>query len=337
RDAMRELHARYPDDIEAAVFYALALDEAADLNDTTYASQLEAASILEALWPRAPDHPGIPHYLIHSYDYPPLAARGLEAARRYAQMAPSVHALHMPSHIFAMLGHWREVIAEERKTDAAVIALYPADSPEHSEPWRIPGRYHTLDFLMTAQLQLAHDREAAAILDQRNRLQEFPASFRITGHTAYAAIPARFALERGARADAAKLAVAPSPYPQAQAITLFVRALGAALGGDAMSARRDLAQLAAIGESLRSEKDLCGARQVEMLHDAAGAWVDVAEGHAADARVKMQRAAEIDDHSEKHIAMENRLVPMRALLGELLMQTGDPAGALIEFAASLRA
>src|SRR5438105_2109166 len=181
----------------------------------TYSNQLKAGAILEALWPHHPDHPGIPHYLIHSYDYPPLAERALAAAERYAWLAPaSVHALHMPSHAFAMLGRWREVIAQESKTRAGVIALYPEDAPKHREPALIPGLYHTFDFLIVAYLQIADDANALAIVDERNRLAEFPSSFRITGHTAYAAIPVRFAIERGQWTDAARLAVPRTPYPR---------------------------------------------------------------------------------------------------------------------------
>ena len=200
--AMARLYARHPDDAEVAIFYALALNEAADPIDKTYAKPLKAAAILEKLQPRYPNHPGIPHYLIHSYDYPELAIRGVIAANRCAQLAPSApHALHMPSHVYSTLGMWHEVIrsdlASDEMTRSYTVRVNPGAAADQA---RNPARYHSLDFLINAHLQLAQDQRAKAILEIRNSFgdSEFPPSIRYSMHTAYAAIPVRYAFERDA-------------------------------------------------------------------------------------------------------------------------------------------
>src|SRR3954452_8632489 len=243
--AMARLSARYPGDAEAAIFYALALNEAAEPADRTYARQLKAADILEKLEPKYPNHPGIPHYIIHSYDYPELAMRGAIAAARCAQLAPSApHALHMPSHIFSTLGMWHEVVGSDRAADAETIAYTVRVNPQASaDPAKDPGRYHFLDFLTNAYLQLGNDRQAQRIVDIRNSVAEYPANFRYSGHTAFAAIPVRFAFERSAWAEAAALAIPKTPFPQAEAITWFGRAVGAARSGEPTKAKEAVDQL----------------------------------------------------------------------------------------------
>src|SRR5258705_1693515 len=224
---MAQLVARHPDDAEAAIFYALALNEAADSGDKTYAKQLKAADILEKLESRFPNHPGIPHYIIHSYDYPELATRGAIAAARCAQLAPSApHALHMPSHIFSTLGMWQEVIGSDRAADDETIAYTARVSPQAAaDPAKNPGRYHFLDFLTNAYLQLGQDQQAKRIVDARNSVAEYPAGFRYSGHTAFAAIPVRYAFERAAWPEAAALQIPKTPFAQAEAIAWFGRAI----------------------------------------------------------------------------------------------------------------
>jgi hypothetical protein len=195
--AMAGLHARHPKDTEVTAFYALALLEAVDLTDKTYAKQLKAARLLEPLQRAHPDHPGLPHYLIHAYDYAPIATRGLPAARRYATLAPSApHALHMPSHTFSTLGMWPEAIRTNIAADAATRAYVASTNPAAAaRPSAIAGRYHALDFLTNAYLQQAQDEAARAILDERNSIEGIPATSSITAHTAWAAIPVRYAFE----------------------------------------------------------------------------------------------------------------------------------------------
>ena len=335
--AMGNLHQRYPDDSEIAVFYALALNEAVDLTDKTYYRQLKAAAILEPLAQQLPDHPGIAHLIIHSYDYAPIAARGLPAARRYAALAPSApHALHMPSHIFSTLGMWHEAIAADLASDAATKAYAARSATASANAAANPARYHSLDFLMNAYLQLGQDKQAKAIVDERNSVSQLPGDYRLSGHTAFAAIPVRYSIERGEWAEAAALGAAPSPYPQAQAITSFGRALGAARSGDPAVARRSLAELAPLRVKLVAANETYWAGQVDIYTLAAEAWISMAEGRPRKAITSMRAAADREDHEEKNVAMENRLSPMRELLGELLLEARQPAQAQREFTASLQ-
>jgi hypothetical protein len=335
--AMSNLHERYPDDIEISVFYALALNEAVDLTDKTYYRQLKAAAILEPLAQALPDHPGIAHLIIHSYDYAPIAARGLPAARRYASLAPSApHALHMPSHIFSTLGMWHEAIAADLASDAATQAYAARTSTGSSNPAANPARYHSLDFLMNAYLQLAQDEHAKAIVDERNSVTQLQGTYRLSGFTAFAAIPVRYAIERGEWAEAAALTPAPSPYPQAEAVTWFGRALGAARCGDPSAAKRSVAELAPLRAKLVAANETYWVEQIDIYQLAAEGWIAMAEHRPRQALTSMRAAAEREDREEKNVAMENRLSPMRELLGELLLEARQPAQAQREFAASLQ-
>ena len=335
--AMARLSARYLDDAEAAIFYALALNEAADPADKTYARQLKAADILEKLEPKYPNHPGIPHYIIHSYDYPELAMRGAIAAARCAQLAPSApHALHMPSHIFSTLGMWHEVLGSDRAADAETIAYTARVNPQAAAaPAKDPGRYHFLDFLTNAYLQLGNDQQAQRIVDARNSVAEYPANFRYSGHTAFAAIPVRYAFERAAWVEAATLAIPKTPFPQAEAIAWFGRAIGAARSGDLPKAREAVDQLGRLRDTLAKANDAYWTGQVAIQEQAAGAWLALAEGRKGDAIAAMRQAADLEDRSGKHVAMENRLSPIRELLGELLLEANEPVQALKEFETSL--
>ena len=337
--AMERLHQRYPNDSEASVFYALALLEAVDLTDKTYASQLKAAAILERLQKSQPAHPGIVHYIIHAYDYAPIAAKGLPAARRYATLAPSApHALHMPSHIFSTLGMWPDAIRTNLAADQAARDYAASTSAAaKANPASVPGRYHALDFLVNAYLQLAQDRRARAILDERNLPVATASGGSITAHTGFAAIPVRYALERYAWSEAAAIPPMDTPFKQAAAIIYFGRALGAARLGEVSAARQELSRLSTFRNDLASVGDPYWAEQVAIQETAASAWVARAEKDDARAVSLMRDAADREDRSEKHVAMENRLSPMRELLGELLLETGRPAEALREFERSLQA
>src|SRR4051812_8152964 len=290
--AMARLSARYLDDAEAAIFYALALNEAADPADKTYARQLKAADILEKLEPKYPNHPGIPHYIIHSYDYPELAMRGAIAAARCAQLAPSApHALHMPSHIFSTLGMWHEVVGSDRAADAETIAYTVRVNPRAAaDPAKNPGRYHSLDFLTNAYLQLGQDQQAKAIVDARNSVAEYPAGFRYSGHTAFAAIPVRYAFERSAWAEAATLPIPKTPFPQAEAITWFGRAVGAARSGDLIKTREAISQLGVVKDSLAQVNDNYWTGQVQIQQRAAEGWLAHGEGRKADAVAALREA-----------------------------------------------
>jgi tetratricopeptide (TPR) repeat protein len=336
--AMARLWARHPDDAEAAIFYALALNEAADPADKTYAKQLKAAGILEKLESKYPNHPGIAHYIIHSYDYPELAMRGVLAAARCARLAPSApHALHMPSHIYSTLGMWQEVVSSDRAADDETIAYTARVDPQAAaDPAKNPGRYHFLDFLTNGYLQLGQDQQAKRIVDARNSVAEYPAGFRYSGHTAFAAIPVRYAFERAAWSEAAALAIPRTPFAQAEAIAWFGRAIGAARSGDLTKAKEAIDQLRVLRDRLAQANDAYWTGQVVIQEQAAGAWLALAEGRKGDAIAAMRQAADLEDRSGKHVAMENRLSPIRELHGELLLEANEPAQALKEFETSLR-
>src|SRR4030081_1062283 len=335
--AMARLAARYPSDAEAAIFYALALNEAADPADKTYARQLKAADILEKLEIKYPNHPGIAHYIIHSYDYPELAMRGVLAAARCARLAPSApHALHMPSHIYSTLGMWQEVISSDRAADEETIAYAARIDPQAAaDPAKNPGRYHFLDFLTNGYLQLGQDQQAKRIVDARNSVAEYPAGFRYSGHTAFAVIPVRYAFERADWVEAAALAIPKTPFAQAEAIAWFGRAIGAARSGDMTKAMEAIDQLGVLKDRLAKASDDYWTGQVVIQQQAAGAWPALAEGRKADAIAAMRQAADLEDRSGKTVAMENRLSPIREMLGELLLDSNEPAHALEEFHASL--
>ncbi len=336
--AMAQLWARYPDDAEAAIFYALALNEAADPADKSYAKQLRAADILEKLEPKYPNHPGIPHYIIHSYDYPELAIRGVLAAARCAQLAPSApHALHMPSHVFSTLGMWQEVISSDRAADHETLAYTARVDPQAAaDPAKNAGRYHFLDFLTNAYLQLGLDLQAKRIVDARNSVAEYPAGFRYSGHTAFAAIPVRYAFERSAWAEAAALQIPKTPFAQAEAIAWFGRAIGATRSGDLTKAKEAIDQLRVLKDRLAKANDAYWTGQVVIQEWAAAGWLALAEGRKGDAIAALRQAADLEDRSGKHVAMENRLSPIREMFGELLLEASEPAQALKEFEASLR-
>jgi hypothetical protein len=337
-DAMGRLHERYPADSEAAVFYALALLEAVDLSDKTYASQLKAAAILEGLQKSQPNHPGIVHYIIHAYDYAPIANKGLPAARSYAALAPSApHALHMPSHIFSTLGMWQDAISANLAADQAARNYAASTSATaKANPASVPGRYHALDFLVNAYLQIAQDRRAKAILDERNSPGATSSGGSITAHTGFAAIPVRYALDRHAWAEAAAIPPMQTTFKQAEAIVAFGRSLGAARTGNLGQAREDLAHITRLRQALAAEGDPYWAEQIGIQEAAATAWIALAEKDTARALAAMGDAASREDRSEKHVAMENRLSPMRELLGEMLLEAGRPADALREFERSLQ-
>jgi hypothetical protein len=331
--AMASLAERYPDDTEAAVFYALALNEAVDLNDKTYAKQFKAAAILQAIEAKQPNHPGIYHYIIHSYDFAPICRQGLPAAQRYAELAPAApHALHMPSHTFSMLGMWRESIAANQKT----IAAGQAYAARNKLDGIYPVDLHAYDFMQYAYLQLGQDRKAKELMDEVGAIKKV-FSPRLTTDTAAAAVPARYMLERQDWVGAAGLAVpALVTAPPAKAITYFAKAVGAARLGDFAAAQADIDKLKEFGASLANAGDAYWLGQVDVQILAAQAWLAHRKGSEAESLALMRSAADREDKSEKHVAMENRLYPMREFLADLLLEQGDAASALNEYEASMK-
>ena len=337
--AMEQIAARYPTDREAAVFYALALNITLDPNDKTYANQLKAAGILEKVFSEQPEHPGVAHYLIHSYDFPPIAAKGLPAAKRYASIAPAApHALHMPSHIFTRVGSWPESIETNRASAKAAADTLAAGGSQSG--LRSYEGLHAYDYMMYGYLQLGRDREARALVEEVSATRKLNVDH-FAGAFALAAIPARYALERGQWADAATLTPTPADlawnrFPQAESIVWFARGLGAARSGNPVRAREDLTRIEALRDSLTAAKSLYWAHQSEVQRLAVAAWIARADGRNEEALSLMRASADAEDATEKHPVTPGSIKPARELLGELLIDLGQPAAALKEFEASHR-
>jgi hypothetical protein len=322
--AMEQLAARYPGDDEAQIYYALALNTSANPADKTYANQLKGAAILEPIAKRQPQHPGVAHYLIHLYDYPPLAAKGLEAARRYAKLAPAAsHAQHMPAHIFTRLGYWRESIASNIEAEKAGKAAGEGDD-----------ELHAMDYLVYAYLQLGEDAHAKAVLDEMTVVAGASGTF-IPSY-ALAAAPARYAVERSDWNSAANLEVHSNAAPNVQALTYFARALGSARLGHVDAAKSEIARLISLRDQLRAAKDVYWGEQVDIQQQVAAAWVLEAQGQRADALNAMRVAADAEDGTEKHPVTPGVGKPARELYGVMLLQNGRPNDALIAFETTLK-
>jgi hypothetical protein len=335
--AMEQVYLRYPADHGAAVFYALALDATALPTDKTYANQEKAGAILEKVFAGEPTHPGVAHYIIHSYDYPRLADRAPSAARSYAKIAPAVpHALHMPSHIFIRLGLGQEAIDSNRASAAAA-----KEYGLKAFPGRAWFQLHALDYLAYAYLQGAQEREAKGVFDALRGMQKAEPE---DGASAYAftAIPARYVLERRAWAEAASLTLYPRTFPWSRfrwagANIYFARALGAARSRNTTSAPKDIEKLQSLRDLLAEERQSYWAEQVEIQRRAAAAWLAYAEGKHEEALALMRSAADHEDATEKHPVTPGPILPARELSGELLLELKHPAQALSEFETSLSA
>jgi hypothetical protein len=322
--AAEALAARYPDDDEAQIAYAITLNVAASPNDKTYANQLKGAGILEPIFTRQPRHPGVAHYLIHLYDYPPIAQSGLAAAKRYSEIAPAApHAQHMPSHIFTRVGYWKDSIAANSGSARAA-----------KEGKELHDQLHAMDYLVYAHLQLAQDKEARNVVDEMVATKGYNPAVR-TGPYAVAASQARYMVERGDWRGAAALKVEPGRFAYVDAITHFARALGAARSGDPDAARPDIAKLAELRDRLLQEKDAYWAEIVDIQRQVAAAWLLAAEGKHADALAAMRAAAEAEDKTEKSIVTPGPLAPARELYGSMLLERGMTAEALAAFEATL--
>jgi tetratricopeptide (TPR) repeat protein len=318
--AMGKLAERNPDDAECQIFYALALVATAPPTDSTHSNQKKATALLEPLFRKYPQHPGIPHYLIHAYDNVEMASRVVEAARIYAQIAPSApHALHMPSHIYTRLGMWQESIASN--TAARKAAREENDIGEE---------LHAMDYLIYADLQLGRDQEAGQVLDDLRKMAGLsPKYFKVA--YAASAMPARYAIERRKWDEAAELAPMPDALPQAAAITAWSRAVGFARGKQVGPARAEIAKLTSAYEQMRTAGDEYWATQIHVQLNSALAWINYAEGKRAEAIKLMRAAADEEDAVEKLPVTPGAVVPAREQLGDLLLETGDAKAAVKEF------
>jgi hypothetical protein len=331
--AMNDLVMRQPADTEAMIFYAISLTASASPTDKTYANQLKAGSILEPLWVKQPNHPGLAHYIIHTYDYPALADKARAAAERYAIIAPSAaHALHMPSHTFTRVGMWQESVdANNRSMKVALSSGSIAEA------------LHAADYEMYAFLQMGRESDAKVILDG---LPALAARFDVNAITgaapgsagvfALAAIPARWTLERSAWGEAAALEPKASAYPYTEAMTYFARALGASRTGNLTKAKTAIDSLTSIQQRLSAKGETYWAEQVAIQQLGAQAWLELAEHHENDALMHMREAATREDATEKSAVTPGPLAPARELLGDMLMKLDRPVAAMAEYRATLQ-
>ncbi|MGH9218227.1 MAG: hypothetical protein ACRD1W_02930, partial [Vicinamibacterales bacterium] len=329
--AMEAVQRDHPKDVEAKIFYALAVNQTALTTDKTFSAQLQAAQILEPLWKQYPDHPGLPHYIIHAYDHPPLAPKALDAARKYSTIAPSApHALHMPSHTFTRVGYWKDSVETNIKSEQTALKQNV-----------IGEALHAMDYQAYAYLQMAQDQKAKAVLDRlaptvaKLDLNAMGgAAAPVAGLYARNAIAARWALERGMWAEAAALPAQSSSFPQVDAITHYARAIGAARAGKPADAKPEVEKLAALRDALA--KDPYWTEQVDIQRQNAAAWVAFAEGRKDEAISLMRKAADAEDATDKSAISPGPIAPARELLGEMLLEAGNAKDALVAFEATMK-
>ncbi len=331
--AMSALAAAYPEDREASIFWALSLTASALPTDKSYVNQLKAGAILEKLFAEQPNHPGITHYIIHSYDVPALADQAVAAARRYATIAPAApHALHMPSHTFTRVGAWQDSI-DTNIASAEAARRMGAQAEE----------LHAMDYMAYAYLQTGQDKAVQGLLA---RVPGIAAVFNpavvagaapgSAGVFALAAIPARWVLERRDWPTAARLTPAATAFPYADALTYFARALGSSHTGALAEARQSIEALRQIHDRLATANEAYWAEQVQIQHDTAAAFLALADGRRAEALAAMRATALREDATEKNAVTPGPIAPARELLGEMLLEMNEAAEALKEFQATLR-
>jgi hypothetical protein len=327
--AMEKIAKAYTNDVEAQVLYALALSANFEPTDKKYTKQLNAAKLLEPIFKEHPQHPGAAHYLIHSYDYPAIAGKGLDAARRYAAIAPSApHALHMPSHIFTRVGYWKDSVDSNR------ASFNSTNDPR--------TRLHALDYMTYAYLQMGQDTEARRGLDEVLKIEKVPGENFVAAY-ALAAIPARLTLERDRWAEAAVIKPHPSDavfkwnnFPNAAAVTAFARGVGAARSGNVAAAKEELERLTTrVKPAMIAAKQTYWADQADIQIKIIESWIAKAEGDNGRALQLARAAAKHEDSTEKHVVTPGPILPARELLGDLLMEIGQPAAALKEYEASI--
>jgi tetratricopeptide (TPR) repeat protein len=338
--AMADLAAKYPDDREAAISYALTLNGVALAlpPDKTYARQKKAGEILGPIFREMPQHPGVAHYIIHSYDFPTLADRGLDAARRYSRIAQdSPHALHMPSHIFTRLGLWEDSIRSNLDSAAAARKDVGRSMPGA----RSFDELHAMDYLAYAYLQSGRDTEARKVLQDAARAEKFDKA-NFAAAYALTAIPARLALERRDWSAATTVALRPASFPwetfpYTEATVVFARAVGFARSGDTAAARGEIERLEKLRDSLKAAGNAFWADTVEIVRLESAAWLARAEKKDAEAVELLKSAAVLEDSTDKHPVTPGPILPAREQLGDLLLELGRPAEALAEYRADLTA
>ena len=328
---MGALQVAYPDDTEAAIFHALSLDITAPKTDKTFANQRECGEILEPIFAKQPDHPGVAHYIIHCYDNPVLAEKGLGAARKYAIIAPaSAHANHMPSHLFTRVGSWDESIHSNLRSAELARDAEAASSNGEARDQRL----HAMDYLEYADLQSGRVSDARSILDQMNALPPLPGLTHV-GDYALAAIPARYNTELGKWADAAHLRPVADSVPWAQAITWMAVGLGAARSNDLARAAEAERNLTGLRDASKS-KNPYWSSQIEVQRREVAAWMAQASGKPEDALAGMRSAAELEESMDKDSVTPGAVVPARELLAQLLQAQGRLQDSFVEYETVLK-
>ena len=335
--AMEQVYKKFTADKEAAIFYALALTAAADPADKSFVNQKKAGVILNGLYPGESDHPGIVHYIIHTYDYPELAAMGLSAARKYAAIAPSsAHAQHMPSHIFTRLGLWDECI--KANLIAATAARCYAEQAKIKGHW--DEELHSMDYLVYAYLQKGDNKLAKAQWDYLKSINDvYPPNFKVA--YAFAAIASRYLLENKMWNEAASMEIHPAnfpwqKFPWQKSLVHFTRLLGSVHMGKLADARNELKNLNTIYDTLVNQKDAYKATAVQIQIKSAEAWILFKEGNNTKALQRMFAAAELEDKTEKHPVTPGEVIPAKELLGDMLLAMNKPAVALEVYKANLK-
>jgi tetratricopeptide (TPR) repeat protein len=329
---MAEVQSAYPEDNEAAIFHALTLAITAPKTDKTFANQRKCGEILEPLFAKIPHHPGIAHYIIHCYDNPVLAEKGLTAARAYGKIAPaSAHANHMPSHIFTRVGSWQESIDSNIKSAQLAAEAEPTTQNGEARDQHL----HAMDYLEYAYLQTGQMKQAKAVLNEMRSLKPGPKTS-LTGDYAFAAIPARNALELGNWEDASKLQVPQDAVPWAQAITWTAIGIGSARSSRPEAASHADEVLASLRDATVKKNNDYWSKQIEVQRLEVQAWIQQARGKSDDAIATMRSAAELEESMDKHAVTPGAVLPAREMLGQLLILSKRPQEAVTEFEAVLK-
>src|SRR5713226_1450245 len=329
---MGEVQAAYPEDNEAAVFHALTLSITAPKTDKTFANQRRCGEIIEPIFQKLPHHPGVAHYIIHCYDNPVLAERGLPAARMYANIAPaSAHANHMPSHLFTRVGSWDESIRSNMKSAQLAAAAEATSTNGEARDQRL----HAMDYLEYAYLQSGRVQQAKAVLEQMRSLPPLP-GLTLTGDYALAATPARLAVELGNWPEASSLNVREEGTPWTQAITWTAIGVGAARTGNLERAAQGEQALASLRDATAKQNNTYWSNQVEVQRREVAGWIAQASGKGPDAIAQLRSAAELEESMDKHAVTPGAVTPAREMLAEVLFLQNHPQDALAEYQAVLK-
>jgi tetratricopeptide (TPR) repeat protein len=329
---MATVHATYPDDTEAAIFHALSLDITAPKTDKSFANQRKCGEILEPIFEKLPNHPGVAHYIIHCYDNPALAKQGLKAARAYAKIAPaSAHANHMPSHIFTRVGSWEESVQSNKRSESIAAEAEPTSKNGEARDQRL----HAMDYMEYAYLQSGRVSDAQRVVKSMDALVPV-GGLTLTGDYALAAIPARYAIELGKWEDASKLEARPQGVPWAQAITWTAVGIGAARSGNEQRAAEAKQSLERLHEQTEKLNNTYWAKQILVQISEVDAWMAAGGGNAMKALTAMTSAADLEESMDKHAVTPGAVIPAREMLAQMLLEQRRPQEALQAYEAVLK-